>query len=135
MLYFIQTPVEIAAGTSNVRNIDSIPQIEDRLERLVFDNVDAEKDTRSKVYTSLDNRLMKKPAMLKVKVDTRIQGNVLPLRIYWRMYPENLDSEEYPFRCLKACSTMSTVYNGECIHLYGMTPLPCANKFSYIICT
>ena len=61
----------------------------------MFDTIDANKDVRTEVYASLDIHFgrKQKPATLKVKVDTGAQGNVLPLRIYRQMCPENLDTE------------------------------------------
>ena len=36
------------------------------------------------------------PVALKAKLDTGAQGNILPLRLYPRMYPENLTPEGFP---------------------------------------
>ena len=97
----------------------------------MFDNIDANKDVRTEVYASLDIRFGRKhkPATLKVKVDTGAQGNVLPLRIYRQMCPENLDTEGYPQpRSLKTCSTVLTAYNGERIIQYGTMRLPCTHR-------
>ena len=79
----------------------------------MFDTIDANKDVRTEVYASLDIRFSRKhkPATLDVKVDTGAQGNVLPLRIYRQMCPENLDTEGYPQpRSLKTCSRRITVF-------------------------
>ena len=97
----------------------------------MFDTIDANKDVRTEVYAALDIRFGRKhkPATLKVKVDTGAQGNVLPLRIYRQMCPENLDTEGYPQpRSLKTCSTVLTAYNGERIVQYGTMLLPCTHR-------
>ena len=97
----------------------------------MFDTIDANKDVRTEVYASLDIRFGRKhkPATLNVKVDTGAQGNVLPLRIYRQMCPENLDTEGYPQpRSLKTCSTVLTAYNGERIVQYGTMLLPCTHR-------
>ena len=37
-----------------------------------------------------------RPTALKAKLDTGAQGNILPLRLYRRMYPESLTPEGFP---------------------------------------
>ena len=114
-----------------VHSVDSTSGLKDGFERLMFDNIDANKDVRTEVYASLDIRFGRKhkPAILKVKVDTCAQGNVLPLRIYRQMCPKNLDTEGYPQpRSLKTCSSVLTAYNGEQIVQYGTMVLPCTHR-------
>ena len=87
-----------SSRSTSVHNVDNTSGLEDGFERLMFDTIDANKDVRTEVYASLDIRFSRKhkPATLKDKVDTGAQGNVLPLRIYRQMCPENLDTEGYP---------------------------------------
>ena len=120
-----------SSRSTSVHNIDNTSGLEDGFERLMFDTIDANKDVRTEVYASLDIRFGRKhkPATLKVKVDTGAQGNVLPLRIYRQMCPENLDTEGYPQpTSLKTCSTVLTAYNGERIVQYGTMLLPCTHR-------
>ena len=59
-----------------------------------------EQDNRDEVFAKLDIKLSNKDrrqtADLKVKVDTGAQGNILPLRIFRRMFPEKLTAEGTP---------------------------------------
>ena len=59
-----------------------------------------ERDNKDEVFAKLDiilsNRDRRQMANLKVKVDTGAQGNILPLRIFRRMFPEKLTAEGYP---------------------------------------
>ena len=105
--------------------------LEDGCGRFMFNNIDENKDVRTEVYASLDIRFGRKhkPATLKIKVDTGAQRNVLPLRIYRQMCPENLDTEGYPQpRSLKKCSTVLTAYNGERIVQYVTMLLQCTHR-------
>ncbi|XP_014676736.1 PREDICTED: uncharacterized protein K02A2.6-like [Priapulus caudatus] len=66
------------------------------------------------------------PATLRVKVDTGAQGNLLPLRVFRRMYPEKLDSEGFPKTgSTTLCPTRLTAYNGSKIPQYGVIKIPC----------
>ena len=58
-------------------------------------------------------------ATLKVKVDTGVQGNILPRRIYDQMFPS-------PGRpTLQNSSVVLTGYDGSTIQHYGCITLPC----------
>ena len=74
------------------------PTLTESFDALTFDIVNvADADTRDEVFSSLNITLADKPnvpATLKVKVDTGAQGNILPLRIFRRMFPAKLDSGE-----------------------------------------
>ena len=85
------------------RNIHSDNQTKHNLgecfEKLTFDDVVVNTDTREEVYASLTIKLRGKPevpATVKVKRDTGAKGSVLPLRTYQRMYPTNLDIDGCP---------------------------------------
>ena len=64
--------------------------------------------------------------MLKVKVDTGAQGNILPLRIFKNTFPEHVDEHGLPTGTTPT-HTKLTAYNG--------TPIPqhevCSIKCSY----
>ncbi|KAK7090187.1 hypothetical protein V1264_010020 [Littorina saxatilis] len=84
-------------------------------------------DERTEVYANLSIKLSKtKHAKLKVKVDTGAQGNIMPLRIFRRIYPQQLDEDGYP----KPGSTQQRrtrliAYNGSVINQFGSVTLPC----------
>ena len=57
-------------------------------------------------------------ASLHVKVDTRAGGNVLPLHVFWDLYPDQISPDSLPMG-LDHVSTRLTAYNGSHIPLYG----------------
>ena len=114
---------------TTIHNVDSAQQLSEPFETMVIDVMHLGGDTRSEVFASLDIKLGKRPAILKVKVDTGAQENVLPLRMYRRMYPNNLDVEGYPMtKSLQPSLTVLTAYNGESIRQYGRMKLRCAHQ-------
>ena len=90
-----------------------------------------EQDNRDEVFAKLDIKLSNKDrrqtADLKVKVDTGAQGNILPLRIFRRMFPEKLTAEGYPSHgaVTPRSNTTLSAYNGSKIPQYGSITLPC----------
>ena len=65
-------------------------------------------------------------ASLHVKVDTRAGGNVLPLRVFQCLYPDQISPAGLPTG-LNHISTRLTAYNGSHIPLYGALcgPITC----------
>ena len=57
-------------------------------------------------------------ASLHVKVNTRAGGNVLPLCVFWHLYPNQISPAGLPTG-LDHVSTRLTTYNGFHIPLYG----------------
>ena len=113
---------------NEVRSNDS-KGLDDAFETLSFQSVGVDvidNDTRDEVFTSIGITLRRKPATLKAKVDTGAQGNLLPLRIFRRMYPELLGADGFP----KEGSTTPTharlsAYNGSKIEQFGTINLQC----------
>ena len=91
-----------------------------------------ERDNRDEVFAKLDiglsNKDRRQTADLKVKVDTGAQGNILPLRIFRRMFPEKLTAEGYPSHgaVTPRSNTTLSAYNGSNIPQYGSISLPCS---------
>ena len=94
-------------------------------------NAISAKYTRDEVFAKLDIRLTNKgrghTADPKVEIDTGAQGNILPLRIFRRMFPEKLTAEDYPSHGSVAnrSNTTLSAYNGSIIPQYGSIRLPC----------
>ena len=85
-------------------------------------------DNRDELYASLDIQY-KRPASLRVKVDKGAQGNILPLRIFRRMFPEKLDPNGYPAEgTTKKRQTILQAYNGTTIKQLGVVTLSCKHK-------
>ena len=75
---------------------DSDDDVASGLECLEFSSIEKNSgDNRDELYASLDIQY-KRPASLRVKVDTGAQENILPLRIFRRMFPEKLAPNGYP---------------------------------------
>ena len=65
-------------------------------------------------------------SVLKVKVDTVAQGNILPLRIYRNMFPHHVDENGLPTETAPS-QNKPTAYNGTQIPQHGV----CSIKWSY----
>ena len=67
-----------------------------------------------------------RPAALKAKLDIGAQGNILPMRLYRRMYPENLTPEGFPKPgVLEHTPTVLTAYGGAKLVQYGKCRIDC----------
>ena len=99
-------------------------------------NATSSKNTRDEVFATMDIRLPNKgrghTVDLKVKIDTGVQGNILPLRVFKRMFPEKLTAEDYPSHGSVAnrSNTTLSAYNGSRIPQYGSITLPCRYSYS-----
>ena len=62
-------------------------------------------------------------ASVHVKVDTRGGGNVMPLRVFERLYPNQINMKGEPTG-LEPSSTCLTAYNGTLITQYGALQCP-----------
>ena len=82
---------------------------------------------RDKIFADVDIKLKGQPAKLKVKIDTGAQGNILPLRIYRKMFPENISSSsDVPFsERVTQRKTKITAYNKTQIKHYGTCSFYC----------
>ena len=63
--------------------------------------------------------------MLKVKVDHGAQGNILPLRIYRNMFPDEVDENGLPTETAPR-KTKLTAYNGTQIPQHGVCSIKCS---------
>ena len=96
-----------------------------------FDSVNDESgDTRDEIFATINITLEDRPhipATLKAKVDTGASGNILPLRIFRRMYPTKLNAEGFPAQItLVPSNAVLTAYNGTKIQQYGTMTIPCS---------
>ena len=64
-----------------------------------------------------------------VKVDTGVQGNVIPLGVFSGMFPEYMDNNIPKVSVLEPYNnTKPTAYNGTSIPHYGTITLNCREK-------
>ena len=109
------------------------PALDETLEALSFDSVNNESgDTRDEIFAMINITLEDRPhipATLKAKVDTGASGNILPLRIFRRMYQTKLNAEGFPAqRTLVPSNAVLTAYNGTKIQQYGTMTIPCSYR-------
>ena len=109
------------------------PALGETFEALSFDSVNNESsDTRDEIFAMINITLEDRPhipATLKEKVDTGASGNILPLRIFRRMYPTKLNAEGFPAqRTFVPRNAVLTAYNGTHIQQYGTMTIPCSYR-------
>ena len=63
--------------------------------------------------------------MLRLKVDTGAQENILPLRIYGNMFPNHLDENGFPTGT-KPTQAKLTAFNGTTITQHGICSIKCS---------
>ena len=87
-------------------------------------------DTRDEVFANLDIKLPNirkgQTADLKVKVDTGAQGNILPLRVFRKMFPDAITGQHPTHGTLMPRDhTILSAYNGTRIPQHGTIQLAC----------
>ena len=85
---------------------------------------------RDEVLVSINLNLPQgthKNTILKAKLDTGAQGNILPLRLYRQMYPHNLD-DHGNLRPVSSSDVILTAYGGSQIKHHGTVTIPCSYK-------
>ena len=130
-----------AAKSSNVRGkatvstIDECPDV--NADSMVFETIsmhmdsmgDAQNSARDQVFVNLALRDVTwngRKMELRAKVDTGAQGNVLPLRIYQKMFPDQVDKDGQPIRnFLEKSSVRLVSYSGTLINQIGVCTLTC----------
>jgi hypothetical protein len=110
---------------------DPVPQFEQfNFESIDFkvDAISRAHDTRDELFANLDIKLPSRPGQhtLKSKVDSGAQGNILPVRIFRRMFPQLLDANGYPkVGSTSVRPTRLMAYNGTEIPQYGAISFKC----------
>ena len=120
-------------ATQHDRGFES--DVESEFDQMSFESVEAvecdvvtSSDKRDEIYVSLDVRVEGKTGThkLKAKMDTGAQGNILPVRIFRRMFPSKLDADGLPKPGVTtARKTRLSAYNGTNIAQYGTIIIPC----------
>ena len=121
------------SGNDDPRNLS------DHFETITFESVTinslqshTEQTTRDEVLVLINVNLQSSKTqrtVLKAKLDTGAQGNILPIRIYRRMFPHNLTTDGFPNPgALHQANTILTAYGGARITQYGTCTIPCEYK-------
>ena len=102
-----------------------VEQVAESFEQITFNAVTGSnfRNKRSEAYATVAIKY-KKAAKLRGKVDTGAQGNVLPLRTFRQMFPNQLDRNGTPTSTSKS-DVKLTAYNGTRIPQYGTLNLQC----------
>ncbi len=114
---------------------DTMPEKFDtmHLESVTFKAIDgivsgkSHSDTRDEIYAELEIQIPHWPGIhtMKTKIDTGAQGNILPLRVFRRMCPDQLTAEGYPKPgSTTTRHTILTAYNGTNIQQFGSVKIP-----------
>nr|XP_054752823.1 uncharacterized protein LOC129258608 [Lytechinus pictus] len=100
---------------------------EDAIEVCRFETITIDYIEKDEAFADIDIMLKpKKPAVLKVKVDTGAQGNLLPLRLYKLMYTDRVGKDGRPLPgMLKKTRTIVTGYGQKVIPLFGIHTITC----------
>ena len=109
------------------------PALDETFEALSFESVNNESGyTRDEIFAMINITLEDRPhipATLKANVDTGASGNILPLRIFRRMYPTKLNAECFPAkRTLVPSNGVLTAYNGANIQQYSTMTIYCSYR-------
>ena len=97
------------------------PVCSDQFETITFESITVDvigphAQPANEVFVTVNidlHSISSHPAALEAKLDTGAQGNILHLRLYRWMYPENLTPEGFPKPgILKHSPTVLTAYRG-----------------------
>ena len=118
-------------GKSNQNRIHVVEGANSDFDELLFESIQIDNsavnpgrdEALAKVQVEIPNVNHPKP-MLKMKVDTGAQENILSLRIYRNMFPEHVDDNGFPTRTTPI-QTKLTAYNGTSIVQHGICYIKC----------
>ena len=92
-------------------------------------NVDP-KSSRDEVFVSLQVSLPQssnRKTMLKAKLDTGAQGNILPMRLYREMFKHQIDRDgKVKPNALSPSNVVLTAFGGSRINHHGIVSIPCS---------
>ena len=121
-------------SASGKRRAGNRRELSDQFETITFESITVDvigpqAQPANEVFVTVNvdlHSISSHPAALKAKLDTGAQGNILPLRLYRRMYPENLTSEGFPKPgVLEHSSTVLTAYGGAKLVQHGKCRIDC----------
>ena len=109
-------------------------ELSDQFETITFESIAVDvigpqAQPANEVFVTVNvdlHSISSRPAALEAKLDTGAQGNILPLRLYRRMYPENITSEGFPKPgVLEHTPTVLTAYGGAKLVQHGKCRVDC----------
>ena len=137
--HFIQVCRKRMRSKQRIHKIqDTATSFKENFETLAFEpicvgNINQEiKAHKDEVFPTVNVNIPgrgKEETTLKAKIDTGAQGNVLPLRIYRNMYPQNINANGKPrLRTLNQSKVIQVAYGGSEIKHFGTAKIPCEFK-------
>lgn len=120
----------------HVHELQAGNELSDEFEMLHFESITVDsitpETTRDEALVTLDLSLPHKTnprIQLKGKLDTGAQANILPIRLYREMFPQNISSDGQPkHKALKASKTVLTAYGGSRINQFGTCEIECKHE-------
>jgi len=105
-------------------------------ESIVFESVTianlthgSPESSRDEVFVSIQVNLAQsnnRKSTLRAKLDTGVQGNILPMRLYREMYPHQVDNNgKLKPNALLSSNVVLTTYEGLQIKHHGIVTIPC----------
>ena len=123
----------IPQANTGQNKVHTVEQTNSDSDELCFETIqiDTSNDTpvKDEAFAKLQVKLsnVNHPnSVLKVKVDTVAQGNILPLRIYLNMFPHHVDENGLPTKTAPS-QTKLTAYNGTQIPQHGVCSIKCSH--------
>ena len=137
--HFIQVCRKRMRSKQRIHEIqDTVTSFEENFETLAFEpicvgNINQEiKAHKDEVFPTVNVNIAgrgKEETTLEAKIDTGAQGNVLPLRTYHNMYPQNINTNGKPRpRTLNQSKVIQVAYSGSEIKHFGTAKIPCEFK-------
>ncbi|PFX17727.1 Uncharacterized protein K02A2.6 [Stylophora pistillata] len=114
-------------STSKIRRDEDERGLSDQFETITFQSITVNATTPHArptnevfVTVNVDLHSSSRPPALKAKLDPGAQGNLLPLRLYRRMYPQNLTPEGFPNPgAFEYSPIVVTTYEGAMLRQHG----------------
>eukprot|EP00057_Strongylocentrotus_purpuratus_P007993 XP_011662467.1 PREDICTED: uncharacterized protein K02A2.6-like [Strongylocentrotus purpuratus] len=95
-----------------------------------FETICVDQIRKNEAFAVIGVEIGRGPATLKAKVDTGSEGNILPLRIYQKMYPDRVDSNGEPItgKLRKSPITITGYGEKSVIPQVGLHTLSCNHQ-------
>lgn len=72
--------------------------ITENYEQITFGCINLDTINRSEALAKIEIHIQQQKHFLKSKVDTGVQGNMIPMRIYRDMFPHDMDNNGLPLK-------------------------------------
>ena len=111
-------------------------EAEEQMESMTFNCINMTQ--RNEVFVLINIKLPNRNGIhnLRLKIDTRAQGNTQPVSTFRRLFPEKLDADGFPNTKKQFSNKKLIAYNGTPIKCFGNIKIPCQyNKSDWHVIT